>query len=260
MMKKFGMLVICLMLILSMALNAYAAETPVHLDDQADLLTPSEELQLAGELDRISGVYGVDVVIVTIPELYGSSAMAFADDYYDTRGYGPDGILLLISIGDREWAISTAGSCISTFTDAGLAYIEDRFLPDLSDGQYGESFLIFARQSEEFLAQAESGRPFDVRNLPKSSFGFGKHLLIALGIGFLVALIVTGIMKGKLKTVGFRSAGYYVRDGSFKLTESRDLFLYSHVSRQKREKSGPGGSSTHVSAGGRSHGGRSGRF
>ena len=260
MMKKFGILCVCLLLALALSLNVYASGSPARLTDQADLLTASEEKLLAGELDRISDTYGVDVVIVTIPELYGTSVTAYADDYYDTQGFGPDGILLLVSIGDREWAISTAGSCISTFTDAGLGYMEDQFLPDLSDGQYGDAFLTYVQLCGEFLDQAEGGRPFDVQNLPKASFGLGKHLLIALAIGFVVALIVTGIMKGKLKTVGFRSAGYYVKDGSMKLTESRDLYLYSHVSRRKREKSSSGGSSTHVSSSGRSHGGRSGRF
>ena len=259
-MKKLSMLCLCLMLVLALSLNVYATGTPQRLTDQADLLNPAEEMWLSGELDRISEAYGVDVVIVTLPEMYGIPVTVLADDWYDTQGYGPDGILLLVGMYEREWAISTAGSCITAFTDAGLAYIEDRFLPDLSDGWYGDAFGIFAEQCEAFLKQAASGSPYDVRNLPKEPFGFVKHLLIALGIGFAVALIATGIMRSKLKTVGFCSASEYVKEGSMKLTESRDLYLYSHVTRRKREKSSSGGSSVHASSGGRSHGGRSGRF
>lgn len=250
MMKKLAIVSICLLLILAAALPVYGAENPARLEDQADLLTGAEERHLAGELDRIWDVYGVDVVIVTVPALSGYSATAYADDFYDTQGYGPDGILLLISISDREYAISTAGSCIRAFSDGDLYDMEGQILADLSDGQYFDAFCIFVELTEEQLAQAESG----------SSFHLVRNLLIALAVGFVVALIVTAVMKGQLKTVGFRSAGQYVKAGSMKLTQSRDLFLYAHVSKQKKEKSSSGGSSTHVSSSGRSHGGRSGRF
>ena len=41
----------------------------------------------------------------------GKTAEAYADDYYDYNGYGygenDDGLLLLVSMGEREWAITT---------------------------------------------------------------------------------------------------------------------------------------------------------
>ena len=85
------------------------------------------------------------------------------------------------------------------------------------------------------------------------------NIIIALIIGFVVALIATGIMRGKLKSVRAKyEAADYVRSGSMKVTESRENYLYRHVSRIPRPKDS--GSSTHRSSSGRSHGGGGGKF
>ena len=51
--------------------------------------------------------------------------------------------------------------------------------------------------------------------------------------------------------------------GSWKLTQHRDLFLYSNVSKVRKQdppKNSGGGSSVHRSTSGRSHGGGGGKF
>jgi uncharacterized protein len=88
-----------------------------------------------------------------------------------------------------------------------------------------------------------------------------RSLLISVGIGLFAALIVTGSMKGKLKTVHAQAAAsQYVKPGSMNITERREMFLYSQIQRHKREKEKSGGSSTHTSSSGRTHGGSSGKF
>ena len=63
------------------------------------------------------------------------------------------------------------------------------------------------------------------------------YLGVALVIGLVTALIVTGVMKGQLKSVApQRDATDYVRQGSMKLTNQRDLFLYRDVHRTERPK------------------------
>ena len=119
-----------------------------RLVDDAGLLSESEKQSLSDELDEISDRQAFDVVIVTTNSLDGKSATEYADDYYDDNGYGynydRDGILLLVSMEDHDWAISTCGFGIEAFTDAGQNYISERFLPELSDGNYAKAFQIFA--------------------------------------------------------------------------------------------------------------------
>lgn len=257
--KRFLMILLLVLLCLVLAFPAFAAAP--RLVDNADYLTDAEETALCAKLDEISARQGMDVVIVTIPDLFGYDITAYADDFYDENGYLPDGILLLISDYDREWALSTAGTAIEAFTDAGQDYMADRFVGLLSDGAYYEAFDTYADLCDEFIDEARAGNPYDVGTLPKEPFRTGRILLISLGVGLFSALIATGVMKAKLKTVHSQTAAsQYVKTGSMKVTEAREFFLYRQVHRQKRETQKSGGSSTHVSSSGRSHGGSRGSF
>ena len=248
-------LAICLLSVLCLPANATAA----RLTDEADLLTSSEAAALEAKLDEISTRQGVDIVIVTVESTEGEEPRDFADDWFDYNDYGLDGILLLVSMEDSDWYVSTSGYGITAITDAGLEYISDRFVPHLSDGEYMKAIETFADLCDSFITQAKTGDPYDSHNLPKEPFNVVLNLLICLGIGLVVALIVTGKMRSDLVTVRQQvKADNYVIPGSLQLTNSRDLFLYSQVTKTERPKSG--GSSTHTSSSGRTHGGGGGKF
>lgn len=255
-----------------------AAETPVipetrqkpRFVDEADLLTTAEDESLLAVLDEISERQECDVAVVTVSSLGNKTAEAYADDYYDYNGYGmgsgDDGILLLISIEDRDWAITTYGFGISAFTDAGQSYMVAQFKSDLSAGNYASAFSRFAELCDDFLTQAKTGEPYDSGHLPNTmSFGraFIATLVITLPLGFILAMIITASMKKKMQSVAMQaSAGSYVRQGSVEITASRDNFLYRTLVKtaKESESSSGGGSRTHTSSSGRSHGGSSGKF
>lgn len=270
-------LVLCIAVVLlsgCSVLLVSAAGDLARLVDRADLLTENEESELLRLLDSISERQQVDIVVVTVDSLEGKTAEAYADDFYDHNGYGfgdeQDGVLLLISMGERVWHISTSGYGITAFTDAGLEYISDAFVEDLSIGDYAAAFTNFANLCDAFITQANTGEPYDVDNMPKEPFEPGWTLLTTLIIAFVISLIVTGTMKGQLKTVYSQSgADNYIQQGSMRLTRKNDLFLYRHVDRRKRvesssssssRRSGSGGSTTHTSSSGKTHGGSGGKF
>ena len=256
--RKLCALMLSLCLVAGLAVTASAA--PGYLVDDAGLLTDAEAAKLEKKLSKISDRYDMDIVIVTVDSTDGQDPMDFADDYYDYNGYGEDGILLLVSMEDGDWWVSTAGYGITAITDAGLEYMADRFVPYFSDDEFAEGFDVFADLCDEFIAQAETGDPYDTHNLPKEPFRFGASLLIAVGIGLVAAWIATGSMKAKLKTVRQQAtADDYLAPGSLQLTQSRDLFLYTHVDRREKPKSSSG-SSTHTSSSGTTHGGGGGKF
>ncbi len=267
--KRLSAVFFALFLFIASAVPVSAAGDLPRLVDDADLLSDSEEAALQNQLDEISERQRVDIVVVTVNSLEGMSAMEYADDFYDYYGYGfgdtRDGILLLICMEERDWYISTCGYGITAVTDAGLEYMSEAFLSDLSEGNYAAAFTVFAELCDEFIRQADAGMPYDVANLPREPFGVFSNLLIALGTGFVISLIATGIMKSKLKTVHSQSAAdNYSIEGSFQLTKERDLFLYKHVERTEKPKDNDsgssGGSSTHTSSSGTTHGGGGGKF
>lgn len=250
--------VMILALLLSFTLPTLAAS--LRLVDSADLLSDAEESALLSELDRVSAELNFDVVVVTTDDTEGLSTMEYADDFFDYNGYGygadRDGILLLIDMQNRVAWMSTSGYGITAFTDAGIDYILAQFKDTLSDGEYNDACTLFVEKCVDFVNKARAGAPYDVDNLPKSPFGFAKAFVIALGIGFVFALIVVGSMKSKLKTVvKQRAAANYQRPGSLSLLGSSEYFLYSQVDRTEKSSSSSGGSSTHTSSSGRTHGG-----
>ncbi len=273
--RFFALLFMVLVVLVSEipAFRVFAAEDMPRLVDMADLLSQDEEADLLGMLDEVSERQQVDLVVVTVDSTQGQEVMAYADDFYDYNGYGfgeeRDGILLLISMEERDWWISTTGYGITAVTDAGREYMSERFITDLSEGDYGAAFTSFASLCDAFITQARTGEPYDVDNLPKEPFEAGINLVLCFGIGFIIALVATGIMRSQLKTVHRRSeADNYIADNGMQLTRKSDLFLYRQIDRRKKAEnnntttpsSSGGGSSTHTSSSGTTHGGGGGKF
>lgn len=238
-----------------------------RLVDEADLLFDWEEEELLAKLNEISKHQQVDVAVVTVNTLMGKNPQDYADDYYDYNGFGfgenNDGVLLLVNMGERDWHMTTTGYGIHAITDAGVEYISEKFLPDLSDGYYTDAFDTFATLCDEFITQAKTGEPYDYGNMPK---GKVNPLWIpgsAAG-GALAGQIPISSMKKKLKSVGKqKSAARYFNKDSFALRASNDNFLYSNVKRvyvEPSESRSGGGSSTHFGSSGSSHGGGGGKF
>lgn len=248
--------------------NTIILDTRARLVDMADILSDSEETALLEKLDEVSERQQMDVALVTVNSLDGKSMSEYADDFYDYNDYGfggdKDGVLYLINI-DANGSYSTGNSWISTcgygitaFTDAGIQYIGEQITPDLLDGAYSSAFDKYITLCDDFITQAKSEQPYDVGNLPKGEFDIFMNLIIALVVGLLFGFLVTNSMKKKLNSVHSQSAASdYVKSGSFRVTRSQDLFLYTHTDRRAKPKDtgSSGGSSTHTSSSGRTHGG-----
>lgn len=249
--------------------SVFAADNMPRLVDNANLLSEEEKMELLNKLDEISTRQQMDIVVVTVDSLEGASAMQYANDFYDRYGYGfgteKDGILFLVSMEERDWYITTTGYGITALTDAGLNYLSEQFLNDLSAGNYATAFTTFAELCDDFITQARNGTPYDIY-FSEESFSFAKNLGIAFGIAFLLSLFLTEGMKRKLKSVHYQvAADNYIKKNSMQMTQKSDLFLYQNINRRKKVKNNTtqnhvGGSQTHTSSSGRTHGGRGGKF
>ena len=239
-----------------------------RLVDDADLLTEEEEMEVLTKLDEISENQKLDVIVVTTASTEGKTPMDFADDFYDDNGYGMgengDGVLLLVSMEARDWWISTCGYGVTAFTDAGIEYLSEQFLPALGDGNYEKAFITFAEQCDDFITQAKSGEPYDVGNLPKGSLS-PLWIFVDLALGFLFAYIMASKKKSVLESVVPRvEALDYVVPGRLNLYVNTDQFENKVVTSRKieteKKSAGSGGSSIHTSSSGRTHGGSGGKF
>ena len=214
------------------------AEDNLLVWDEAELLNETEVAQLNSKLESISKKYKAEIRVVTLSSVDGGDIDEFLEYLYDESGFGygenHDGVLLVVCMDPREYRILSNGFAGEAITSGDIDAIGEAFKSDLSDGNYADAFDTFADKCEYYLDGHINGFPFNT----------GKNLLICLGIGLVVALIVTGIWKGQLKSVRKQSAANaYVKAGTMQITQSGDFFMYRNVTKTQKQSSSSSGSS-----------------
>lgn len=259
-MKKILSSVLLILITTSFSITAFADfENPSIVDD-AGYLMQSELASLTEKLDKVRNEYDFEVAIYTESDMTSGTAEASADDIYDYSGYGAgendDGILLYICRGTREYHFTTHGKGLKYFNSNGLKYLESKVVPYLEDDNYYKAFSVYIDMADELLSVARDGNPYNEKNLST------KYILGVILVCLLAPLLLGFIiMKKKLKkmktAVENDYAANYVKPGSKNISVSRDLFLYSRITKTEKPK---GDSGTHTSSSGRTHGGSGGSF
>ncbi|WP_279167101.1 TPM domain-containing protein [Thomasclavelia cocleata] len=284
------------LIVYQMSLIIDNVEPSRNIVDMANILNSEQTSQLEQKITQVINNCQMDVVILTTCLNNGKSMVDFADDYYDENDYGIDlrksGLILVLSLQDNEWYISTSGAAIDTFSDWGIEYLGKVMKPSLVDRNFYQAFEDFVSYTEKFNVQAVTNKPYDRYNQgdlpnldvdeevvfdnqdnsePKTKMDSNKRILISLGAGLVIGFIISFIRMGKLNTKkSVKNANEYVKENSFKLTKSNDLYLYQTVTKRARPKYEDNNhstssyhkttSSTHRSSSGRTHGGGGGKF
>lgn len=254
-MKKLLATLLCLVCLLCLSTTALASNDLPSIIDEAGLLTQTQALSLETQEKSLRKTHGFnfDIVILTVESTQGRSPRQYAESYYDRQGYADDGILLLISMEERDWYICTTGKCQDIFTSYGIDQLGDRIVPYLSEGEYYHAFRTFIEQIPHYCEAYAQGKPID-RTIGVS------HVLIALCIGAAIGGITIAIMRSAMNTAKPKpSATEYVKQGSFRPYGNFDMYLYSRITKRRRQSSSSG---SHGGGGGgsRSHSGGGGKF
>ena len=259
-MKRIFSCLLLLLITTSFVVTAQSDFQNPSIVDDAGYLMQSELASLSKELDKVREKYSFEVAIYTESDMTSSSAQASADDIYDYNGYGAgendDGILLYICSDTREYHFTTHGKGLKYFNSNGLKYLESKVVPYLSENDYYEAFRVYIETTDELLQMAKDGKPYNEKQY-STKYLIGV-IIAALLIPLLVAYLMMNRKLKKMKTAEENDyASNYVKPGSMKLSVSRDLFLFSRITKTEKAKSGSG---THTSSSGRTHGGRGGSF
>lgn len=294
-MKRIFSLLLIALLLLVPALTAFAEGDTATSDgialtaggkptvvDEAHILSGDEAAALSKRLKKIGDTYKCDVIAVIVLDLDGKTAADYAEYFFEYRGYGygavpdengkttdGDGVLLLLSMAERDYYVATCGYAITAFTDYGIqTFLEPMFLPYFRNDDYAGGFNAFADGCDSLLRQAREGKPYDVEHpFPWIT------LLLAIAAGGLIALIPVSAMKRQLTDVGKQTnADRYLEPQTFALTQNSDVLLGTNIARTVHVvqtgsggRSGGsggfhGGSTTHTSSGGSTFGGHGGKF
>ena len=259
-MKRIFSCLLLLLITTSFVVTAYADFENPSIVDEAGYLMQSELVSLSKELDKVREKYDFEVAVYTESDMTSSTAEASADDIYDYQGYGAgeddDGIMLYICSDTREYHFTTHGKGLRYFNANGLAYLESKVVPHLSENDYYEAFEEYIETTDELLQMAKEGKPYNEKQYSM------KYLLGVITVCLIAPLLIAFLMMRKklkkMKTaVENDYAANYIKPGSMRIDTSRDLFLYSRITKTERPKSSSG---THTSSSGRTHGGRGGSF
>ena len=266
------------------------AEPFPYVLDNAGILSDSQRSTLESRAAELSEKHGCSLYIVTLqdhtqynPDVYEAAKGIF--NYYDLGyGAGRDGVLLLLSMNERDYSLIGHGQLGETICGYESSWlIEDEFLDDFRNNDWYGGFSDYLGACDTQLTKLENGgditegadiitgpdgQEYHEYNAPGASEGMplGMKLLIGIGAPCLIALIVCSTFKAQMKTAKLRTtAEEYVVPGSMALRASEDRFVNRAVNRvpipRNNNSSGrggfSGGSSFH-SGGGFS--GRSGKF
>ncbi len=265
-------LYILMITVFSAAAVTAASEQRVY--DDAGLFSDSESRELEERIQELKAEQGIDFVVVTTDNTYGSSTRDYADDFYDNGGFGTGsdnaGVLYLIDMDNRQIYLSTCGQePIRYLNDDTIQWIVGgEALRHVSEGDYYRSALSAIEDTayyyEENKNSYENGGG-SISPSPKGADnGFdlsATELGISGGIGVAAAGGAVGVMKanrgGKVTVTGHD----YMKKGAVRINDQRDMFINRTIVRHRIRRDDDGGghgggfSSTHHSSGGVTHGG-----
>lgn len=278
--KIFGfVLLLCLLFCLTAAIPASAEGQIGYVTDSADILTEEQERALEAKAAEISERYHCGVYIVTLQDYreytqgeVGNCAEELYS-YFDLGyGSGRDGLLLLLSMNDRDYALTSYGNYgYYWFGDRNKTLLEENFLDDLRYNDWNGGFQDYLNHTEDILATAAANHlTLENEDVSVHSLNYGDtyrygvtgklpvpaRIAIGVGLPCVLALIVCSIFKAQMKTAKLRTtAEEYVVPGSVNLRIKQDQFLHRTETRTKIEsnsgssRGGGGGGGFHTHSG-----------
>lgn len=233
-----------------------------YIFDLSDQLTAEEWQEAETRAADISQRHncGVYVVFVDNFKKYGDG-----DDVYKTTyelyhanelgmGEGRDGIIILLSMAERDYAMFVYGTYAETaFNSYGQEKLEKAFLGNFKEDDWYGGVSNYLSTCDEYLTRADAGKP--VRESPA--------LLIAIAVvaSCLLSGAICLFLKRSMKTVHQKvEANEYVAPGGLQLSKQYDRYTHTTEVRSKISSSDDSSSSGTSSCSGGGGSGRSGKF
>ncbi|MEM1394344.1 MAG: TPM domain-containing protein, partial [Cyanobacteria bacterium P01_H01_bin.150] len=131
--------------------------------DMVDMLSPQAETQLNQMISELENQNGTEIAIVTVPETKPSSTpKKFTTELFNTWGIGKkgqdNGILFLISKGDRRTEIKTGKGIEGILTDAKVINIlREQVTPKFKKGNFEAGIIAGTKALIQELGTDGSG-------------------------------------------------------------------------------------------------------
>ncbi|MBR6012396.1 MAG: TPM domain-containing protein [Selenomonadaceae bacterium] len=222
--------------------------------DTAKILSANQIQTLTAKIQQLEQKHKIKIGINFLKSIGGQNIDTVANErlrkYFGNGQNG--GIILVVDMQERNWNIALDAKLnqrILSYSD--VAYKHDDFYDKLHNNDFFGAANAYLDTVDELLNYYETnGEPYD---------SFNEFNPLALGIGVLIAIVIGfGIRSwliGSMSNVKFASEALdYLKRENVKITENRDTYLFTNVSRRPKSK-GSNGSGGRGSGGGSSGGG-----
>lgn len=263
-MKRMLSLLTAVFLLALLGIPVSAARTPEScVFDTAGLLTDEEYWTLEDYAQEISEQRQCAVYFVTVDDfrnygdgdIFNVARQIFLDNDFG-MGEGKDGVMLILSMAERDYRLLAHGFGDTALTDYGKDYISEEFLDNFADNDWYGGCLDYLACTDELLSQAREGKIYDRYNWITG----GVLWVWSLILGVVISLIVCTVQRAMMRKKVHEQTGAlgYVQ-GDVHITRKRDVYSHTTEVRRKIEKkdSGSSGSHSHSSDG---FSGTSGKF
>ena len=265
-MKRLVSILAAALLLAALVLPASAAETPeICIYDIAGILTDDEYGELERLAQQISQEQQCAVYFLTLDDYRDSGNGTIFDvarGIFLSNDFGmgekQDGVMLVLSMADRDYCLIANGFGDTALTDYGKDHISEEFLDNFGDNDWFGGCLDYLTATDDLLARAHAGNIYDRGSQITAGASWFWSLVFAAGISAIICLCQRSKMKKKV--VSQVGALDYLKGGDVKITRRRDVYTHTtEVRREIRQES----SSSH--SGGHSHSsdgfsGKSGKF
>ena len=263
-MKRLISILAAVFLLALLAIPVSGAQIPeCCVFDDEGLLSEIEYQTLEDYAREISEQRQCAVYFVTVDDFrnYGDGdifnvarQIFLASDF--GMGEEKDGVMLLLSMADRDYSLIVHGFGETALTDYGREYICEHFLDDFADDDWFHGVFDYLAYTDDLLSQAREGRVYDRYNGITGGVLWVWSLILGVVISLVVCLIQRAMMRKKVREQ--TDALGYVQ-GEVHITRRRDVYSHTTEVRRKIEKkdSGSSGSHSHSSDG---FSGTSGKF
>ena len=235
---------LCLVLCLSLAVTAGAQGSEMtlgYVTDAAGLFTETQLAELNAVATRVSSEYHCAVYAILVDDYTQYNPKGVEDcaqgfySYYDL-GFGDDrdGLLLLLSLEDRDYALQDYGpNAANWFTDSRLSRLESSFLKYFAEDDWYRGVLAYIQGAGQLLSAAQQqSQSAPYGQYHESTLGLGDgmdpitKLIVAIAPSSAIALAVCQSFKSQMKTAKERdTADEYVVSGSARLRVKEDQFI-----------------------------------
>lgn len=232
-----------------------------YIFDLSDQLSYEEWAELEARASDISQRHGCGVYAAFVDDFteYGGGNDVYKTTYQlyhaSELGMGADrdGIIILLSMDDRDYAMFVYGDHAEyAFDRYGQKELEDAFLGYFGDNDWYGGVSHYLDTCDEYLTRAEEGKPVRKNTLPIYIIVVAASCAIAGGICLM--------LKWQMKTVHKKAeANEYVAAGGLNLTKQYDRYTHTTETRSKIHDDSDSDSGTSSCSGGGGSG-RSGKF